>query len=216
MNISRKIVPALISGILIAAPAFSAFAALEGLKARVQKQREKLQERIQERRENVIEKREEQKSNAQEKRENIQEKRQEAKQRLVEKRKQNIRAFFGRMAKRFEAALEREKKLGERIQSRLDKAKANGKDIVQAQAALDRAKTAWQEAKAVLENAKGKLEGMLASDDPKTAFDQIRSLVESARDKIKDAHAAYVDVIAALKGIGGGERRGQESATSTP
>ena len=214
MGISKKIIPALISGILVVAPAFSAFAALEGFKARMQEQRQKLQDRVKEKIENVKERREERKENAEERRENLQEKRQEAKQRLAEKRKQIIRAQFNRMVKRFEAALEREKKLEERIKSRLDKARANGKDTVQAQAVLDGATVAWRDAKAALEEAKSKLAGMLDSDDPKTAFAEVRSLVESIRDKIKTVHASYVDVISALKGVGRGGV--PESGTTPP
>lgn len=179
----------------------------------VQEKREQRQENLQEKREAGQERREAVGERRQEAKENIQEKRQEQRQRLVERRKQLIRAFFERMVKRFEAALERAGKLADRIQSRIEKARANGRDVTNAQAALDRAKILWQDAKLALDAAKGKLEGALNADTPKQAFEEVRSLVRTAGDKIKDVHAALVDAITVLKGIGRGA--GQPAATST-
>lgn len=137
-------------------------------------------------------------------REQVQQKREQVRERLAEKRKQIIRDHFNRMMKRFDAALERIKKIGERIQSRIERAKANGKDVASAQTALDRAKTSWQEAKSAVDGVKGKLESVLSADDPKAAFKDVQNLIEAARDKIKAAHAAMVDAITTLKGVGGG------------
>lgn len=209
MSITRKFIPAVLAGVMILAPALPALAALEGLRERLQEQRTNIQERLQQRREARSGT-----TTPTERQEAAKERRQEAKQRLAEKRKQLIRAFFGRMAKRLEAALERQKKLGERIQARIEKARANGKDVTQAQAALDRARIVWQEAKDALESAKSRLEGVLSAEDPKTAFEEVKDLVAAARDKIKAVHAAFVDVITALKGIGQGG--GQPTATTTP
>lgn len=171
----------------------------------IEQQKERLQERGAAIRENVQQKREQV-------REQVQQKREQVRERLAEKRKQLIRDHFKRMMKRFDAALERLKKIGERIQSRIDKAKANGKDVASAQTALDRAKASWQEAKSAVDDIKGKLESVLSADDPKAAFKDVQNLIEAARDKIKAAHAAMVDAITALKGIGGGSDR----ATTTP
>ena len=117
------------------------------------------------------------------------------------------------MMKRFEAALEREKKLGERIQSRIDKAKANGKNTAKAQAALDKAKKTWDEAKVLMDDVKSKLEGVLSAADPKEAFKEVQTLVASVRDKIKAVHQDLVAAVTALKGIGAGEER---SVSPTP
>lgn len=159
---------------------------------------------------------EEQNKNRGEKVQNAKEKRDEAAQtrraKIAEKAKQKIRTYFVRMAARFEAALAREKKLGDRIQSRIDKAKERGKNISKAQNALDQARTKWQEAKAALDSAKSKLEGMLESADPKAAFQDIQKLVSESRDKIKAVHAALVEAVRQLKGIG----EGGASATTTP
>lgn len=201
MNIAKKLFLSLIAlsmGVTPLVPAFAAFHA----------QLPQRQEDLQERSQNVQE-------NLQQRQQNIQERSQEIRARLDERRKELIRRYFARMVKRFDAALERQKKLGERIQSRIDKARANDRDIVKAQTALDKAKAAWQEAKDALEAAKGKIEAVLGSDDPKAAFAEVRSLITKARDKIKAVHAAFVDAVTILKGLGGGEGR-STTATSTP
>lgn len=187
MNIAKKIFPWLIALSVSAAPALPAFAAFHAQRPQ----------------------------NPQEQQGAMQQRSQEMRSRLEESRKDLIRRHFARMVKRFEAALERQKKLGERIQSRIDKARANGRDVAKAQAALDKAKAAWQEAKDALETAKGKIETVLSAEDPKAAFAEVRALVAKARDKIKAVHAAFVDAVTILKGLGGGERKGT-TATSTP
>lgn len=163
-------------------------------------------------RENVQQKKEQARDQIQQKREQVRELLAVKKKQVTEKRKQLIREHFTRMMKRFDAALERIKKIGERIQSRIDKARANGKDTANAQTALDRAKASWQEARSAVDGIKGKLEGVLSADDPKAAFKDVQNLIEAARDKIKAAHAAMVDAITALKGVGGGSDR----ATTAP
>lgn len=145
-------------------------------------------------------------------REAMQDQRKELRARLDEKRKMQISNHFGRMVKRLEAALDRQSKLGERIQSRIDKAKANGKNVTKAQTALDKAKVMWQDAKKALDDAKAKFETLLASDDPKTVFKEVQTLIGTARDKIKGVHAAFVDAVKALKGVGEG---GNNSASGT-
>ncbi len=133
-------------------------------------------------------------------------------QRMDEHRKDRINRMFGRVVSRYEAALVRENRFMERIQSRIDKAKADGKDVIKAQAALDRAKTLWQEAKAALEAVKVNGAGITSAEDPKAAFQRVRTMLNDEKSKIKAVHAALVDAITVLKGIGGGSG----NATSTP
>lgn len=182
------------------------------VRGNVQERKENVKENVQERKENI-------KANVQERRENIKENAQErrtaVRENVAERRKAIIRNHFNRMMKRLEAALERGKKLGDRIQSRIEKAKANGKNTAKAQTALDKARAAWQEAKAALEEAKSKLEGVLSSTDPKAAFKEVHDLVVKARDKIKAVHAALVDAVTALKGLGEGRRSGSSVAPTT-
>lgn len=134
--------------------------------------------------------------------------------RFTEQRQKTITNFFARMVERLKAALEREQKLGERIQSRIDKARANGKDVTAAQAALASARTAWEEAEQSVESAETAMKDVLSSDNPKTAFEGVKTLVANAAGKIKAVHAAFVDVVNTLKGIGGGGRPAP-TATST-
>ena len=180
-----------------------------------------IRDRLLQRKENVQERAEDRRENIQDRRENLQERRgvatstrAEVRERLAERRKEFIRAFFHRMGQRFDAAIERMRKLGERIQSRIDKAAANGRDVTNAQAALDGARAHWQEARDSLAAARGRLESALSADDPKAAFQEVRELVAESRDQLKAVHAAFVDAITALKGLGRGAGGG--TATTTP
>lgn len=160
--------------------------------------------------------REEVKIKREERKENAAARREEAQKRIAEKRRSNIRRRFAEMLKRFEAALEREKKLVERIQSRIDKARVNGGDVTKAQALLDQVKRTWQEAKTALDDAKGRVEGVISSADPKAAMKEVEKIIKTARDKIKKVHAGLVEVISALKGIGEGVRKPASSPAATP
>lgn len=133
--------------------------------------------------------------------------------RLAEQGKRLIRAYFSRMLRRFDAALERERKMGERIESRIQKMREGGRDVVKAEDAIERAKVLWSGAKQELETVKGRLEGMLNSDDPRSSFMEIRSLLESVKEKIRGVHAAFVEAVTSLKG---GNDTSSEAASSTP
>lgn len=137
-------------------------------------------------------------------RERLQQQRQEVRARFSEVRKARIRAFWERMAKRLEAAIEREKKLADRIESRLNKFQEAGKDVSASRAKLGQARAKINQAEAALNAAKGTVEAVLNADDPKAAFQEVRDTVlKDVIAKIKEAHAALVDVINTLKGVSG-------------
>ena len=236
MSLQKKIVNSLVLAALAVSPAMSVLAQTRAVAPdaasdqpqntpnRLQERKENVLERQQQRKENVRERVDTKRENVQQRKENIQdrreemknqreEKRQEARQRLDKRRKKIMRNHFARMMKRFEAALEREKKLGERIQSRIDKAKANGKNTAKAQAALNKAKKTWEEAKALLGEVRGKIDGVLSAADPKEAFKEVQTLVASVRDKIKAVHKDLVDAVTALKGIGADKERSASPTT---
>ena len=88
----------------------------------------------------------------------IQGKSEELKGRLDEKRLKNIAGYFDRMVRRLEAALEREKKLADRIEARIKKFEGKGAKLDEAKKNLEEARAAWKNAQKALMDAKSKFE----------------------------------------------------------
>lgn len=216
-TIKRIVLPALMALALTLGPAMPALAAFhENLRSKIlnrpgaiQEKSETFQQKREERREGVEPK-------SEERREAATEQREAAKARLTAKREAAVRAHLARMVKRFEAALERMKKFGERIQSRIEKARAKGKDVSKAQAALERTQAAWRDARAGVEDLKSRLDRSAGAGDARQALKDVRAAVDAGRDKIKAAHAAFVDVITTLKGLGGGSAEEGASPPAAP
>lgn len=91
--------------------------------------------------------------------------------------------------------------LAGRIQSRMGKMQAEGKDMVIAVAKFAEAQKRIAEAKAELANLKKANAAMVASAKPATAFGNIKNkLAKNVAVKIKDAHKALVDTVVIMKG----------------
>lgn len=164
---------------------------------------------IDEMRERMHEVRSEAKEKRDELREEMKARRDEIKLKIAKEAAERVRKHFDRMLKRFDAAIERLEKLADRIEARLDKAAENGKDVTALRAKLDGARVKIAEAQTVLDEAAAKFEAVVGSDNPREAFKDVQELMKGVKAKIKAAHAALVDVINSLKGIGG-------TATTTP
>lgn len=145
---------------------------------------------------------------------NMQEKRADRIEKLTDKRKEIIRNFAARMFHRMEAAIERLKKLDERIGSRITKLKEKGIDTSKAEIALGTAKTEIGNAETHLAAAKTAAQGAIDSETPKEAFESVRTHVEMTRDAIKKAHKALIDAVVALKGKSG-NKGGAATTTAT-
>lgn len=163
-------------------------------------------EKVHEEREQI---REEAKEKRGELREEVKKQREEIKLKVAEQIARRVREHFDRMLKRFDAAIERLEKLADRIESRLDKAAENGKEVTTLRAKLDTARVKIAEAQTALDEAVVKFEEILGMDNPREAFKEVQTIMNNAKDKIKAAHAALVDVINSLKGIG-------NTVTTTP
>src|SRR3989337_2070461 len=124
------------------------------------------------------------------------ERRAERMEKLSAQRKEIIKRQAEMMFQRIEAAIERLKKLGDRIGERIVKLKEKGINTTKAETHLGMAKTAAQ--------------GAIESETPKEAFAAVRTHVEQARDAAKKAHRTLVDSIVALKG-----KSGDKTATTT-
>lgn len=136
----------------------------------------------------------------------------------MRKRERDVRLqqMIRKMTERFSAAIKREEKLRDRIALRIEKTAQNarengkdGKDLFAPQIRLGDATEKILEAKSALDAAAAKLQTVIASSTAKNIMKDVTHGFADVTVKLKAAHAALVDVITALKGIG-------NTATTTP
>lgn len=136
----------------------------------------------------------------------------ELKKKVGERRAERIEQFFNKMLEKFANAIERLKKFADRIEEKINRAEAN-KDVTEARSKLLTARERIADAEKELEDAKEKFTGAAQDPDFKAAFKKVREIVHGVVAKLKEAHAALVDVITTLKGIGGNEKQGKPEGT---
>ncbi|MEK7559953.1 MAG: hypothetical protein AAB522_01475 [Patescibacteria group bacterium] len=167
--------------------------------------KEQLMEKREMFREEVKTKREDLRETIKEKREAFKEEAKERiealKKKLSEERAKRIEAFFGTMVRKFEAAISRLRKLGDRIDSRLDKFEDAGKDVATFKTSLENARTAIEAAEDALDKAKEEFKALSQSENPKEYFKKVKDIVATVAQKVKNAHKALVDVINSIKGL---------------
>lgn len=125
-------------------------------------------------------------------------------------KKARLQEAVTKMERSLEARVGNLDSLAARIQTRIGKIQAEGKDMTAASAKLVEAQKKIAEAKAELAKLKTANATMVASAKPATAFANIKN--RSAKTvvvKIKEAHKALVDTITIMKG------QGMTSSTST-
>jgi outer membrane protein TolC len=129
--------------------------------------------------------------------------------RLAEQRKIRIRAFFGLMTKRMEAAINRLERLITRMESRLAKIEEENSEVdtSQIRGEINEAKDKLAEASSALSTAKTSLEDVLNADDPKTVFITVRDLIRGIKEQLKDVHQTLVKVIGEMKGLRVGQTK---------
>jgi hypothetical protein len=131
---------------------------------------------------------------------------------LTEARKEIITRFAKRMFDRIEAAIERQKKLADRIQERIAILKGKGINTASAETLLVQARTEITSAEQSLADAKAAAQSAVDADDPKTAFEAVRADVKNAVNSVKKTHQALVAVVVAIKGKSSG---GTATSTAT-
>lgn len=144
-----------------------------------------------------------------EKKAEIKEKREEVKAKVADKRKERIQSFWDHMKKRLQRLIDNQTKLADRIAKRLDKASANGKDVVALKTQLDAAKALIKQAQDALNAGDAAVADIIAKNEPKDALKKVQQLNKDILAKIKAAHEALNKVIRATKGLG-------EKPTPTP
>jgi len=180
-------------------------------RARAIELRDKRMDAVQEKKEMREADRAAMKEEMKEKRDALSERRDEQRGKLREAAARRIESFFARMYKRFEAAVERLDQLAIRIGSRIEKLKERGIDTSKSESLLATGKTRIQEAKDILLDVKGTDTAITESDTPKDVFMNVRDELKRAKEALKEAHAALVQSIRALKASAGINKTDDES-----
>lgn len=143
------------------------------------------------------------------------ERRAERMEKLSAQRKEIVKRQAAMMFKRIEAAIERLKKLGDRIGERIVKLKEKGVNTTKSEALLVSARSEITNAETHLGLAKTAAQGAIESETPKEAFEAVRAHAGEAKEAVKKAHRALVDSIVALKGKSGNKTATTTAATTT-
>jgi hypothetical protein len=108
---------------------------------------------------------------------------------------------FGRV---FDAILERLLGLAGRMGERLETLAAQGADTGDAEAKLDAAYVAIEEADTAIEEAKTAVKTALESENPREALQGAKSLVDAAKEALRSAHEALKEAGEAVREAGTG------------
>lgn len=199
----------LVAGVLFLAP-FLALAVTADTRANVQENRQELKAdakaRLEAVRKEAQEKRAKLIDEAKKKREEFKTKAEarkvELKKKLGEKRAENIEKFFLKMVEKFESAVDRLGKFADRIEARLNKAEDNGKNVTALKDKLAKAREKITAASSAIAGAKARYEEAIKDPDFKVAFKKVKEVVAGLSKTVREAHAALVDVVNSIKGLG--------------
>lgn len=147
--------------------------------------------------EKIEEKREYRKEKMEERQENREERRDDRKEDRLAKKQEIIANFIAKMEKRVDAYYMRLTKISEKMQTRINKLKDDGKDVAEAQTQLDQAKKAIEDAKtnslAVLKEMK---EANLGEGK---GIGSIISQAKQIHQYFREARSVLADVLIPLK-----------------
>ncbi|MBI2454327.1 MAG: hypothetical protein HYV54_02015 [Parcubacteria group bacterium] len=198
---SKKIIFSfLIAGLILTAVAPAVLAddepqpaAPKTLKERLQEKRVQIETKIKERQSDV-------KAKVEDKKAKVEEKREALKRKLESARADRVKKYVKRMADRFEAAVKRLDVLAQRIDARLVKIAAGGKNTDDYKKLLGEARTKIESAKTKLSEVRLALEAVADSEKPKEDFENAKAKLNEVKEAVKTAHAALVSVISSIKG----------------
>lgn len=155
-------------------------------------------------------------SNRSELKSKLEQKRQEVKNRITDKKRQmsedrhaKIQEIFERMTTFLAAAIAREEKLIERIQSRLDKLSQAGKDVESMQQSLNQAKAKLDQAASDYRSLEGIGTDVLATENPPSAFKTAKEMIQSVKAQLQEVHRMLASIIGDIKGLKVGENKNE-------
>lgn len=112
--------------------------------------------------------------------------------------KDRILKFWNKMSHRLSILIRDQQRLADRIEKRINKMAADGKDVTSFRAQLATARTAITEAQSALDNAKSLVADAIANNDAKTALKKVQDINKDVLAKIKVAHKDLVDLIKSM------------------
>jgi chromosome segregation ATPase len=133
--------------------------------------------------------------------ERVQEKRPELRARLQEATTQRVQAFFARLVRRLQAAINRLTQLTNRIEQRLDVLASEGHDMTNNRAMLTDARTNIQAAQTTLNEAMTAFVAVQDTDQPRVVFLAVRGMVQKIVRNLKEAHTTLTQIITTIKGL---------------
>lgn len=172
-----------------------------------------IQDRIAERQRLIEERRAEIQERVELRKEKIATRVAEVRRRIAERRKAIIRRFFKRMLFRFQAAINRMRRIADRIEARLTKMEGRGIDVSELREELASVRENIDLAEGLLEGLEQKLEEALAADDPQAAFGLVRETVQEVRDLLVDIHRKLVEIITKMGKLIAEEAKMKEAET---
>lgn len=125
---------------------------------------------------------------------------------LTERRQERVRFFFNRLTERFQAAINRLRRLIARIESRLAKIETEEEiNTIVIRITLDTAREKLDEAETALVEAQTGFEDTLINENPKEAFADVRDLVRGIKQQLVEVHRLLVHLIGDIKGLRAGQ-----------
>lgn len=109
-----------------------------------------------------------------------------------------VQGIGNRMANRMQAAIDRAKKLVARIQSRVNKLKAQGKDVTKFTNWITTMNTNLDSAQTALSKFRADLANFSTTSDPKTSVQQLQMDAKLVRDALVAVHTTMKQVVQTL------------------
>ena len=134
---------------------------------------------------------------------------------IRDRRKELAREHVGKIGQRYSVAIKQFDNLASRIQSRIDKLRANGTDVSKAETALALAQTAISQVKTDARALADLLAQVNSGDDAKALRAQIEAAVKKVSASIKLAHKALEKAGKALVQSARTQKSKNMSATTT-
>lgn len=156
-----------------------------------------------ERQEQREEKKEQREEVREERASKSQEFRSELKERLSSLRKERIKKWWTKAARRLSQLIDRQNRLADRVETRIERLEDAGKDVSAQRTALAAARLKIDASAAALASASAQVDVVISDNTPAEAFRKLHELHKGVISKIREAHYALVRVVVSLKGMSG-------------
>lgn len=118
---------------------------------------------------------------------------------LAEVRKSRVANWWDKAVERLQKLINRETKLADKLQARLDRLAADGKDMIKPRAELTATRVAITNAQIALNDAKGQATDVITDNTLTEAAKKLHDLHRGVTDKIRQAHRQLAQAIIAIR-----------------